>query len=174
MRLLPLLLLSLALPAGAQIYQYQDANGNTVFTNQLPDGQSGEPVNLPPANQVQISAPTAPAQKSPSVAPAKPFYQQLTVVNLPTDEALRANNGTFTVQAQLLPALRPGHSIQLLLDGQPYGTPNASGAFLLSNIDRGDHSLVVQVLQGAQVVQSSAPMTFTVQRVHIGNKPKPL
>ena len=69
--------------------------------------------------------------------------------------------------------LAPG-IVKLLLDGQPYGTPNASGAFLLSNIDRGDHCLVVQVLQGAQVVQSSAPMIFTVQRVHIGNKPKPL
>ena len=34
--LLICLLLSLALPASAQIYKYTDANGNTVFTDQPP------------------------------------------------------------------------------------------------------------------------------------------
>ena len=47
-RTLACLLLILALPVSAQIYKYTDANGNTVFTNQLPEGQAAETVELPP------------------------------------------------------------------------------------------------------------------------------
>ena len=62
MRLLTACLLcTLALPAAAQIYKYTDANGNTVFTNQPPEGQSSETVELPPTNTVQPQAPVVPA-----------------------------------------------------------------------------------------------------------------
>lgn len=44
---LPSLLLLLALPAGAQIYQYLDANGNPVFSSQPAEGVAGEKVELP-------------------------------------------------------------------------------------------------------------------------------
>jgi hypothetical protein len=35
-------------------------------------------------------------------------------------------------------------------------------------LDRGEHSLAVQVLQGAQLIQQSQTITLTVQRVHVG------
>ena len=169
MRLLPLLLLSLALPAGAQIYQYKDANGNTVYTDQLPEGQKAKTVDLPPANQVKVPAASQPVAPKPSVSTAQP-YQEISLIDLPSEEALRVNNGTFSVRAQLTPALRTGHQLQLVLDGQPYGAPSAGTVLQLTQIDRGDHTLAVQVLAGNQVVQSSAPVTFTVQRVHLGTK----
>jgi hypothetical protein len=34
------------------------------------------------------------------------------------------------------------------------------------NIDRGEHSLAVQVIDGQNIVQQSPTVTFTVQRVH--------
>jgi hypothetical protein len=34
------------------------------------------------------------------------------------------------------------------------------------NIDRGLHSLAVQVIDGVTVIQQSPTVTFTVQRVH--------
>jgi hypothetical protein len=36
------------------------------------------------------------------------------------------------------------------------------------DLDRGEHSLAVQVLQGAQSIQQSQTTTLTVQRVHVG------
>jgi hypothetical protein len=36
----------------------------------------------------------------------------------------------------------------------------------LVNIDRGEHSLAVQVIDGENIVQQSSSVTFTVQRVH--------
>ncbi|MNP87495.1 hypothetical protein D3C76_1884300 [compost metagenome] len=56
--------------------------------------------------------------------------------------------------------------MQLLLDGQPYGQPSNVPILQLVNIDRGLHSLAVQVINGETVVQQSPTITLTVQRVH--------
>lgn len=170
------LLLALAIPATAQIYSYTDASGNKVFTNQPPDGVKTDTVTLPPMNT--MDAPEASAT-APAATDAQPVdgqalpYSRVALTNLPTEEALRANNGTFTVSASLQPPLRPGHSLQLLLDGQPYGSPTNVPLLQLTEIDRGDHSLVLQVKAGDKVIQQSAPVTFTVQRVST-DQPRPV
>ncbi len=164
------LLLALALPATAQIYSYTDASGNRVFTNQPPDGITADPIKLQPMNtmdapQAAASAPTT--DSAPVDGQALP-YSQLALTDLPSAEALRANNGTFTVRAAMQPPLRPGHSLQLLLNGQPYGSPTNVPMLQLSEIDRGEHTLALQVLAGDTVIQQSSPVTFTVQRVAVG------
>ncbi len=159
------LLLALALPATAQIYKYTDANGNTVFTNQPPDGTASEQVVLPPTNAVQAQPPAKPL-KQPAQDEQDGSYQVLELADLPDDEALRANNGTFSVSVRLEPRLRPGHSLRLRLDGQPYGQAANVPRLQVVNVDRGEHSLAVDVLAGTKVVQSSAPVSFTVQRVN--------
>jgi hypothetical protein len=85
---------------------------------------------------------------------------------LPTEEALRANNGTFTVSVLINPRLKGPHRLRLLLDNQPYGQPSNVPILQLVNIDRGEHSLAVQVIDGQNIVQQSPTVTFTVQRVH--------
>src|SRR5688572_7316594 len=114
------LLLVLALPAAAQIYKYTDANGNTVFTNQPPEGTASEKVELPPTNAIQVQPPSAPVSDSTGTE-LQAVYQVLELTDIPDEEALRANNGTFSVSVRLEPRLQPGHSLRLRLDGQPYG-----------------------------------------------------
>jgi hypothetical protein len=159
------LLLVLALPAAAQIYKYTDANGNTVFTNQPPEGTASEKVELPPTNAIQVQPPSAPVSDSTGTE-LQAVYQVLELTDIPDEEALRANNGTFSVSVRLEPRLQPGHSLRLRLDGQPYGQAVNVPRLQLVNVDRGDHSLAVDVLSGTRLVQSSAPITFTVQRVN--------
>ncbi|GLZ89547.1 hypothetical protein Pres01_55980 [Metapseudomonas resinovorans] len=159
------LLLAVALPAAAQIYKYTDANGNTVFTNQPPDGTPTEKVELPPTNSVQVQPPSQPANDDPGDE-QQAAYNVVELTNLPDEEALRANNGTFSVGVRLDPRLQPGHSLRLRLDGEPYGQPTNVPRLQLQNIDRGEHTLMVDILAGTTVVQSSAPFTFTVQRVN--------
>ena len=166
---LPFLLLLLVLPAAAQIYKYTDANGNTAYSSQPPDGTRSQAVELPPLNSVERQ-PTAPSPVSPIQTTSKDAtraaYEVLELIGLPSDEALRANNGTFTVDVLLQPRLQGGHRLRLLLDGQPYGQPGNVPRLQLVNVDRGEHSLAVQVLDGETVVQQSPTTTFTVQRVH--------
>ncbi|EJN29252.1 hypothetical protein PMI35_02761 [Pseudomonas sp. GM78] len=160
------ILLLIALPATAQIYKYTDAQGNTAYSNQPPDGVTVQPVELPPLNSVQPH-PTQAPPPSPH-APDQPriAYDVLELTGLPTTEALRANNGNFTVNVLIKPRLQGSHLLRLLLDGQPYGQPSNVPILQLVNIDRGLHSLAVQVINGETVVQQSPTISLTVQRVH--------
>ncbi|HEY0289575.1 MAG TPA: DUF4124 domain-containing protein [Pseudomonas sp.] len=166
------LLLLFALPAVAQIYKYTDANGNTAYSNQPPNGTKAETVELPPLNRVNTVTPSpAPAtapQNQGQATQKGAAYQTLQLTDLPDGEALRANNGTFTVGVQIEPRLQPGHLLQLLLDGTPYGQPTNVPRLQLMELDRGEHSLAVQVLQNQQPIQHSQTVTLTVQRVHVG------
>jgi hypothetical protein len=161
-----LLLLSLAFPTMAQIYKYTDAAGNTAYSNQPPDGVKAQPVELPPLNSVERQTPPAPPAEATNREQPRSAYEVLELTNLPTTEALRANNGTFTVNVLIKPRLQGPHLFRLLLDDRPYGQPSNVPILQLVNIDRGLHSLAVQVIDGEEVVQQSPTVTFTVQRVH--------
>ena len=138
--ILTCLLLVLAVPASAQIYKYTDANGNTVFTDQPPEGQAAQSIELPTTNTVEMSAPSVPPSGSREDERETP-YSTLQLTDLPSAEALRANNGTFSVGVELQPRLATGHRLRLLLDGQPYGQPSNVPRLQLSNVERGEHSL---------------------------------
>lgn len=161
------ILLLIALPAAAQIYKYTDAAGNTAYSNQPPDGVNAQPMELPPLNSVVPQIPAA-APTSQSNASEQPHdaYEVLQLTGLPTAEALRANNGTFTVNVLIKPRLQGAHLLRLVLDEQPYGQPGNVPILQLVNVDRGQHSLAVQVIDGETVIQQSPTVTFTVQRVH--------
>ena len=158
------LLLALAVPASAQIYKYTDANGKTVFTNQPPSGVDAKPVELPPTNTVGAQQPGAP-MGSGDGEQRQARYAILAIIGLPGEEALRANDGNFDIEVAIQPQLAMGDRLQLRLDGQPYGAPSSSTRFSLNNLERGDHSLSVDVVQGDRVLQSSAPVNFTLQRI---------
>ena len=163
-------LMLMALPAFAQIYKYTDAEGNTAYSNQPPDGTRSQTVELPPLNSVEPQAPIAPmvpVPRSPRSNQPQQAYNTLQLTDIPSDEALRANNGTFTVGVLIDPRLRDIHRLRLLLDDQPYGQPTNVPRLQLVNIDRGDHSLAVQVLFNDKVVQQSPTVTFTLQRYHL-------
>lgn len=181
--LLICLLLSLALPASAQIYKYTDANGNTVFTDQPPEGQATQNVELPKTNSVSMPVPSVPATTNPDPADSAAPYSMLQLTGIPDDEAMRANNGTFSVGVDIQPRLASNHRLRLLLDGKPYGQPSNVPRLQVSNADRGEHSLAVEVLSGEKSIQQSATSVFTVQRVNTSSpalrppppppKPKP-
>lgn len=164
--ILTCLLLSLALPAAAQIYKYTDVNGNTVFTNQPPQDATAQPVELPPTNTVEMQVPPPPPSTDSNDSGVEAPYRTLQLTGLPSNGALRENDGTFSVGVELEPRLAPNHRLRLLLDGQPYGQPSNVPRLQLVNIARGEHSLAVEVLSGDEPIQQSDSVTFTVQRVH--------
>ena len=176
-------LLVAALPVTAQIYQYTDAKGNTIFTDQPPMGVDTNTVELQSTNSLPAPARSKPKASSninadtdsEEIEAAEHItrYSLLKLSGLPDDEAVRTNNGSFTVQVQISPELASQHRLQLVVDGKPYGTASSSSSVSVENLERGEHRLAVQVLiDNNKVMQSSAEQTISVQRVHI-TRPKP-
>lgn len=160
-----ILLLS-GLTQAAEIYRYTDEQGNTVFTDQPNPARKAQSVELSAPNQI---APPVQSLDN-SVSSTQPLSTQATYqlgfVNLPEGNAFRANDGNLTLQASLAPGLLYTHQLQLLVDGQPFGSPSQSTFFHLHNLDRGAHSLILQVVQGEQVIASSPVTTIYVLRAH--------
>lgn len=173
---LVLVLLLIASPVFAQIYKYTDANGHTAYTNQPPDGAKAEEVELKPLNAVSPGAtpsappnlPSAQSQNQGQNAPSTAAYQTLQLTDIPSGEALRANNGSFTIGVSIQPRLITGDVLQLVVDGKPYGQPTNVPRFQVVEMDRGEHSLSVAVLRGANAIQQSQTINLSVQRVHVG------
>ena len=92
-------------------------------------------------------------------------YIGAVIVSPGNDAAVRGNAGNLTVRARIDPQLQNGHRLQLLLDGVPRGVARRMPAFELQNIDRGTHSLQLQILDNAGgVVFTGAPSTFHLLR----------
>lgn len=173
MRLFTACLLGLlAAPAAAEIYRYTDAQGRTVFSDRPPQGQPAQRVEPSPLTPIAPPAPSTPAERP--ALPTTQRYARLEITNLPDDEALRANNGTFDVEVAVEPPLFRGHSLRLLLDGNPHGPATQGTPLTVRQADRGTHSLVVQVLDArGRPIQQSDALTFTVQRISVNSPARP-
>ena len=114
----------------------------------------------------------APAEVRPSAARAI-AYVEAAILAPADDAALRDNAGRVQVRGRVRPALAPGHQVQLLLDGAPWGSPQSAANFSLANIDRGTHSLALRILNGeGKPLFTGQPSTFHLLR-HSRLHPKP-
>ena len=72
--------------------------------------------------------------------------------------------GALDVSLSVSPALQPGHSLRLLLDGAPADLPQ-QGSLTLEGLGPGPHTLQAQVVDGnGEIVQSSGTVTVQMQR----------
>ena len=155
-------LLSSHASAGA-VYKSKDAQGNTVYSDVPPKGQSAKPLNLGAGNnytppEVTFKASAAQQQEVPA-PPEFAGYEKLTILTPTADATIRDNEGKVPLTFSLVPALQPGNNVQVLLDGK--AVPNAAsnnGIGALINIDRGTHEIRMEVRDtaGKVMIQSSA------------------
>ena len=112
------------------------------------------------------------AKAGPSAAHSA-AYIEAAILAPADDAALRDNAGHVQVHGRVRPALAPGHQVQLLLDGTPWGSPQSTANFALANIDRGTHSLALRILNGeGKPLFTGQPSTFHLLR-HSRLHPKP-
>jgi hypothetical protein len=167
--LLALVLLSLSVTA-APIYRTTDEQGNVVFTDAPPaDGGAAEPVDIqrtntsaPPPNRPYTSQ--ADGKKS---KPGAPPYTL--IITKPANEtSIPMGPGNFSVTARVYPALKKYQSLQLFMDGEPRGNPQASVIWDLTNVFRGAHDITVGVINGeGQTLAVSPPVRVFVHRPSI-------
>lgn len=172
------LLLTFAHAGAAQskIYKTVDEHGNVVFTDIPPrEDESAEQIIVETPNSFAVEEALGPRDQwvveSDTAAdetqePAF-SYKSLEIKSPQDDEAIRENMGNVTVVGVASPRLQRGHSIRLLMDGQPLQEGKQS-QFALEEVDRGTHSLALEIIDDrGQVLIRSDDSIFHLQRYRI-------
>ena len=156
----------LSAQALGQIYRTTDANGNVVFTDTPPPGDSAEQVQLQHTNTAEpVEVPPPAAQQPEAVLEDALPVQVVKITSPANEETIPMGGGNFSVVARVEPPLEKGQSLRLSLDGKPTGKLQQSGFWDLTNIDRGAHDLTVAVVDSSgQVIAGSDPVRVYVMR----------
>lgn len=153
--------------AQAEVYRWKDASGRIIYGDNPPEELKTAPLDLPP---LTISD-GAKAKEDPKKAdpkkeekPAEIKYESFEVTTPKKDESLRANDGAVTIELEIKPALQPGHSLVLYLDGKQE-KEGVELSYNFTNVDRGTHTTfaVVKDRKG-EIVMNTEVTTFHVLR----------
>lgn len=153
----------------AQIYKYQDEQGNVVFSDRKPTASDRttdvEEVTLKATNTTPATPPRVPSNMSPTPTEEAAVAYSTVITQPASDSTIAMGPGNFSVTARVAPPLQAGETLRLTLDGKAVGTPQASGSWALTNVFRGEHTLVVERLnQDLASLHQSAPVVVYVLR----------
>ncbi len=158
------------------IYKTTDAQGNVVFTDKPPGDRNAEQVELRPMNttpSVPVPARTPDTERKAADDDAE-SAPEVAITSPENESTIPMGGGDFGVFASVTPAVGPGQSLQLLIDGEAWGGPQNGGAWQLSNIMRGPHDLTVQLLDsGGAAIASSTSVRVYVLRPSVLNPAHP-
>ena len=155
--IIPLLLSALATDAFSEVYKQTNPDGSVTFSD-VPAKKDAKPIKLPPSST--YSAPPPPrTERSARPKPTETIvsYESVSITSPSNDTAVRNNAGNLTINFNVKPSLKSGHSYVLLMDGKNVGEGTA-GSVQLTNLDRGSHTFIVQVVDANKemVTQSNA------------------
>jgi hypothetical protein len=155
-----------SLAAPQKVYVYKDKNGDKVFSDQPHPG--AKEVKFNSKTMTMPTTDTGIFGQLRTQGDAKPLKYQLSV-NQPEDQAtIRDNGGVVNISGQVSPTLKFGQKVQLKLDGQIVQKPHSNVIFVLRDINRGEHTIMLELLspQG-KVIASSKPRTFYLFRASV-------
>ncbi|WP_131781718.1 DUF4124 domain-containing protein [Legionella gresilensis] len=164
-------------PLWAEIYKWTDSQGVVHFSDEPHPG--AETVVLPPtqsSNPPPSNVPTTPStpvtgNKINKNSLIQPDYTA-TISQPKSDSTIRNNQGYVSVAIEVEPEIQQGVMLQLIFDNQPLGKPQVGKNFILNNVNRGAHTLAVQIIGAdGEVLSTSDPITFYMQRPRVGMVP---
>ena len=162
-------LCSLALQASNvdEVYRWIDKNGVVHYSDKQINGAEKIPINVAPSNKVETPAPSdnaAPTKPMPVAEKSNTKYQA-SISSPEHDSTIYDNNGNISVVTAITPAFEDGQTLQLLIDGTPVGEKHQSTTLMATNIDRGSHSLQVQLIdKNGKIIASSQIITVHLRR----------
>lgn len=145
------------------VYKSIDANGRITYSD-VPTGQKIDPVDLPHINTTPAVEPQTYIPSAPAVA----THYSVAITSPQNGFEVLPGQRNLSVAADVVPGLTEGASAQLWMDNQPYGSAQTSASFTVNEITRGEHQLVVVVLNAqGRVVARSGAVTVYVRRPSI-------
>jgi hypothetical protein len=154
--------------ASAEVYKWMDEDGNVHYSDRSPEEDS-EPLELPKGVYYTPPALVAGSEQDEAPVPAKrPVgYETLVITKPAMNETVYSNQGLVTVQLSVEPALASGHEFKFTFDGRPLQERYTDTTVVLNNIERGSHTLKVQVMDGETVVETSKSVVFHLRKESI-------
>lgn len=153
--------------AAQTIYKWTDAAGNVHFSDKPQSG--AQQIQLPPVQTFSSPQEATPLPSAtPPVEEAGAEYQSIQIVQ-PTNEAtIRNNLGYVPIVVEVKPELKKDDKLQLIFDGKPLGSPQANTIFALNGIDRGMHTIAVNIVDSeGNVLSESAKIIFYLHRATV-------
>ena len=169
MRILPLLVcLVTAGPAVAEtVYKHTQPDGTVVYSDRPTEG--AEEIRLP-----EIQFYTAPQMDADALSRGRSRegaedtgqgYDSVRIASPADDETVRDNGGNVSISLSLEPSLRPGHTIDIRMDGTSIGRGTGTSV-ALTNVDRGSHTVQAVILdENGREIASTGTITFHLRRV---------
>ncbi len=159
---LTLWLLSGAVMA-ATVYKWVDAQGVTHYSDQPhPDAKTVE------VGPIQTFHTPAPADTGSSAKTASTPGVRYATCELfrPENDEVFLNTSTITARLRLEPQLIPGDTVAVAIDGKRVpNQPTAGNEFVISNVERGTHTVLVSVSDGTgKQVCLTPSVTFHVRQ----------
>jgi hypothetical protein len=149
-------------PNSAKIYVWRNDSGELVFSDSPKAG--AEELMTSDANVIQSK--TRVNTKVLDIKPQKISITYEISISNPEDQAtIRDNTGSVYISANIKPAFKKGLKVQLVLDDKPYDKPQTLAIFALKNIDRGEHSIKMLLInETGKIIASSKTVIFYMHR----------
>lgn len=163
--------------AQGAVYKWVGPDGKVTYSDRPQPGAQEMKLPKAPPPEVKAVPATAPIASPPletrpgekTVAEFK-GYSKAAIVKPKNDEAVRSNNGNLDVELALEPAFdsKLGHQFVASVDGKPFGAAQTRPSFQLLNIDRGTHSLRVEIKDAqGKTVGDTGSTVFHILRVSV-------
>jgi hypothetical protein len=164
MRGLPILLLLImsASASSATVYKWVDDNGVTHFSDQ--PNPKAQKLEITGAQTYESQPATVGApQRAASAGNGAP---PVCVIDSPGTGQVFLDTFSITGHVTLSPSGSDGGQATLRMDGMDVSALLApSGSFTLSQVDRGDHTLTLQVADGrGSILCQAAPVSFSIRQ----------
>lgn len=173
------LLVCLLLPgwlSATQVYKSIAPDGSVEYSDQ--PGPDASPLQIPPSPTLaplpKAQNPSPPSPPSPASQASEPSvqYQAVEIVSPQQDAAIRQNAGRLTLQVKVEPGLdvQAGDRLAVRMDGSLLAGRFTGDQLTLSNVDRGTHQVVVEVVDSKGNTRiSSQPLSIHMLRHSILN-----
>lgn len=150
----------------AQIYKYEDEQGNIIYSDSPPEEEPGlEPADLP---EIILQPSVEVPENIPQAAPG-PEEIEISI-HAPVNEEIIPNHQMhIVIRANASRALGQGEKASLIVNGQEYATSRSIHNWQITDLVRGEYSIQIQVVYEGAVIGQSETVVVYVQRNTIGS-----
>jgi len=155
------------------VYQRTDQSGGVIFSDKPQQGS--QKIEIKPlqtfsqqSTSFMSTSPSSEKELLDSKRLNEVEYRTLAITAPLNRETIWSNSGDVTIKIVLEPELKPGDQWLILLDGKVVKQSRRLMHVKVSNIERGKHTLVAQVIsKQGKLLKSSAEVLFYIKQASI-------